>query len=77
MAISMHQDHQEPTIDCPLLRIAEPEQELHMVDQDMPWRLTPWAHDATTVENLDTSPTNVRAQNEKKGLALNVDRKIM
>ena len=65
------------SIDHPLLRITEPEQELHMVDQDAPWRLTPWAHNAITVESSDKSPTSVQAQNEKKGLASNVDQKII
>ena len=73
----MHQDHQEPTIDHPLLRIAEPEQEFHMADQDMPWRLMPWAPNAITAESLDTLPTSVQAQNKKKGLASNVDQKII
>ena len=77
MVISTHQDCQEPTIDRPLLRIAKPEQELRMADQDAPWRLTPWALDAITVESLDVSPTSVQARNERKELASNVDRKII
>ena len=70
--ISTQQDHQEPTTDHPLLRITEPELELHMADQD-----APWAHDAITVESLDTFPTSAQAQSERKELALNVDRKII
>ena len=73
MAISTCQDRQEPTIDHPLLRIAELEQELRMADQDSPWRLTPWALDVITVGNLDTLPTSAQAQSERKELALNVD----
>ena len=73
----MHQDRQEPTIDHPLLRIIELEQELCTADQDAPWRLMPWARDVTTVESLDTLPTNVQTQNKKKGLALNVNQKII
>ena len=75
--ISTHQDHQEPTIDHPLLRIVKLELELRMADQDAPWRLTPWAPIAITVESLDISPTSVQARNERKELASNVDRKII
>ena len=71
----MHWDCQEPTIDHPLLRITELELELHMADQDAPWRLTPWAPNAITVESLDILPTSVQAQNKRKGLASNVDGK--
>ena len=52
--ISMHQDQQEQTIGHPHLRIDEPDQELPTVDQDMPWKLTPWAHTVIIVDSLAT-----------------------
>ena len=72
-----YQDQQERTIGHHHLRINEPDQELHKADQDVPWKLTPWAPNVITVENLDTLPTSVQVQNKKKGLALNVDQKII
>ena len=51
------------------IRINEPDQELPMVDQDVPWKLTPWAHNVTTVDSLATSLTSVQSQSKRKELA--------
>ena len=59
------------------LRIVRPEQELHTVDQDAPWRLMPWAHNAITVGSLDILSTSVTARSERKELTLSVDQKII
>ena len=77
MDISMHQDQQEQTINHLHLGINEPDQALPTVDQDAPWRLTPWAHDVIIVDSLATSPTSVRRQSERKELALSVERKTI
>ena len=57
--ISMCQDQQEPTINHLQLGINKPDQELLMVDQDMPWKLMPWAHAVIIVDSLATLPTSV------------------
>ena len=57
--ISTHRGQQGLTTNHLHLRINEPDQELPMVDQDMPWRLMPWAHSVIIADILATLPTSV------------------
>ena len=73
----MHQDRQEQVTSrlCP--EINEPGQVLPTVDQDVPWKLMPWAHAVIIVDSSATLPTSVRSQSERKELALSAERKTI
>ena len=75
--ISMCWDQQGLTTNHPHLGINELDQVLPMEDQDVPWRLTPWAHIVIIVDSLATLPTSVRSQSKRKELALSVERKTI
>ena len=77
MDINMHQDRQEPTINHLHLMINKPDQELPTADQDVPWKLMPWAHAVIIVDSLATLPASVQSQSERKELALNAERKTI
>ena len=77
MDISMHQDRQEQTTNRLHLRINKPDQALLTADQDVPWKLTPWAHAVIIVDSLATLPTSVQSQSERKELVLRVERKTI
>ena len=77
MDISTHLDQQAQTTNRLCLGTNEPDQELPTVDQDAPWKLTPWAHVVTIVDSLATSRTSVRNQSERKELALSAERKTI
>ena len=77
MDTSTCQDQQEQTTNRLCLEINEPDQALPTADQDMPWRLTPWAHAVIIVDSLATLPTSVQNQSERKELALSAERKTI
>ena len=58
MDISMRQDQQEQTTNHLCLGINEPDQVSPMADQDVPWRLMPWAHAVIIADSLATLPTS-------------------